>query len=70
MANYIPFETATLEIEFVGQNVDLFSLGVTQISLQRIADRVTHEILAANGVLAPEWKWSTYPSRWYRPEYP
>jgi hypothetical protein len=70
MANYVTLEAASLEMEFLGDRVDLLSLGVAQISTQRIAEKVAHEILTAEGVLAPGWKWNAYPSRWFQPEYP
>ncbi len=33
-------------------------------------EKVAHEILTAEGILAPGWKWAAYPSRWFQPEYP
>lgn len=70
MADYQSLENTPLEMDFVGGRVDLLSLGVAQISLQRITEKVAHEMLSVEGVLAPGWKWSTYPSRWFQPEYP
>lgn len=70
MADYVEIKAAPLEMEFFGGKVDLLSLGVAQISLQRITEKVAYEMLTAEGVLAPGWKGSTHSSRLFQPEYP
>jgi len=70
MASYVELEGTPLEMEFLDDKVDLLSLGVAQISTQRIVEKVAQEILTAEGILAPGWKWAAYPSRWFQPEYP
>ncbi|HBY94688.1 MAG TPA: hypothetical protein DEP84_12130 [Chloroflexi bacterium] len=70
MSTYVSLETPPIEMGIIGERVDLLSLGVIQINLQRIADKVAHDLLVAEGILAPGWRWSNYPSRWFQPEYP
>lgn len=70
MATYQLLNTLPLEVEFVGGNVDLVSLGVTCISLQRITEKVVHDLLASERVLTTGWRRRGYPTRWLWPEYP
>jgi hypothetical protein len=70
MTNYVDLEIPPLEVYFDGGRVDLLSLGVTYINLQRITEKVAHDLLAVEGVLAPGWKWASYPQRWFQAEYP
>ena len=70
MAAYYPLEGQFIDLEIIGERVDALSLGVITISLQRIVEKVTHDLLYEERILAPGWKWAVYPSRWFQPEYP
>ena len=70
MASYHRLEGQSLQIVIYGDRIDALSLGVVVISLQRIVEKVTHDLLYEEHILAPGWKWATYPSRWFQPEYP
>jgi len=70
MAAYYQLEGQSLNLDITGERVDALSLGVITISLQRIVEKVTHDLLYEERVLAPGWKWAVYPSRWFQPEYP
>lgn len=70
MTTYRSINAQPLRLQIVGGNVDLLTLGVVHISVQRMVDRVAHEFLAMEGVLSPAWISGPQAPRWFPPEFP
>jgi hypothetical protein len=63
---YEPIEGGQLQIEVRGTVLDLYALGVLQINLQDIIDKVAFWALAEQGLLDPTWRRAKYlPQRVY-----
>jgi hypothetical protein len=70
VTTYRSAEVQPIRLQIVGGRIDLLTLGVVQISLQRIADKVAHDLLGMEGVLSPDGASSVQAPRWFPPDYP
>ncbi len=70
MPDYATTQGTPIVMEFLGSRVDCLSLGIAHIGVQRIADKVARNMLAAEGAVAPRPRGTGYPYPWLRPRHP
>ena len=61
-------EGVSLEIEYQGAPLDLYTIGILHLNLQEIADKVGLGLLSQAGLIEPTWKRARYLPQ--RPFYP
>lgn len=52
--------TPPLEIDYSGETLDLYSLGVFQLQMQDVIDKVTLGLLSQAGLVEPTWRRAKY----------
>jgi hypothetical protein len=63
-------ETGTLEVEYIGNPLDLYAFGVLHLNIQYIVDKVAFGLLSQEGLLEPSWKRARYLPQRFPPVYP
>jgi hypothetical protein len=63
-------ETGTLEIEYIGDPLDLYAFGLFHLNIQYIVDKVAFGLLSEQGLLEPSWKRGRNPPQRFPPVYP
>jgi hypothetical protein len=53
-------EAGTLDVEYRGEPLDLYSFGVFHLNMQDIIDKVAFWLLSQEGLLEPSWKRPKY----------
>ncbi len=61
-------EGVSLEIEYQGEPLDLYTVGILHLNLQEITDKVGLGLLSQAGLIEPTWKRARYLPQ--RPFYP
>ena len=56
-----PLENASpLEIIYSGERLDLYTLGIFQLQMQDVIDKVTLGLLSQAGLIEPTWRRAKY----------
>jgi hypothetical protein len=63
-------EGGTLEVEYIGDSLDLYAFGVLHLNVQYIVDKVAFGLLSQEGLLEPSWKRGRHLPRRYPSVYP
>jgi len=67
---FLPLEDAgVLEVEYLGESLDLYSFGVFHLNMQDVIDKVSFWSLSQEGILEPSWKRPQYLPKKPAPSY-